>query len=144
MRTTNDVSKFNVSKNVNERTFDNISFASKLEMRFYQEVVLPKVGTGEIKTFQLQRPYELLPTFVHNGKKIRSIVYVADFYLVFDDGREEVIDTKGFADATAKLKRKLFWYKYPNINYRWVTYVKKYGGWIDYDEYQKLKHNNSK
>lgn len=144
MKSVNNVSKFNVSKNIDERTFDDISFASKLEMKFYQDVVLPLTRTGEIKYFQLQRPYELVSSFVHDGKTIRPIVYVADFYLVFKDGHEEVIDTKGFADATAKLKRKLFWYKYPNTIYRWVTYVKKYGGWIDYDEYQKLKRHKIK
>ena len=60
----------------------------------------------------------------------------------------QVIDTKGMPDATAKLKRKLFWYKYPDIDYQWVTYSKKYasgnGGWIEYDKLSKLQRDAKK
>ena len=42
------------------------------------------------------------------------------------------------------LDYKLFWYCYPNIIYKWVTYVKKYGGWIDYDECKKLRNEEKK
>lgn len=131
--------KFNVDKNTEKRTYNGIVFDSILEMKYYRDVLLPKVESGEVINYVLQKPYELQPKFVHNGKIIRPIKYVADFYIVYKDGHEEVIDTKGYADQVAILKRKTFWYHYPNINYKWVTYVKKYGGWIDCDEYKKLK-----
>ena len=131
--------KFNVDKNTEKRTYNGIVFDSILEMKYYRDVLLPKVESGEIINYVLQKPYELQPKFVHNGKAIRPIQYVADFYIVYKDGREEVIDTKGYGDQVAILKRKIFWYHYPDVDYKWVTYVKKYGGWIDYEEYKKLK-----
>ena len=131
--------KFNVDKNTEKRTYNGIVFDSILEMKYYRDVLLPKVESGEVINYVLQKPYELQPKFVHNGKTIRPIQYVADFYIVYKDGREEVIDTKGYGDQMAILKRKIFWYHYPDVDYKWVTYVKKYGGWIDYEEYKKLK-----
>lgn len=131
--------KFNVDKNTEKRTYNGIVFDSILEMKYYRDVLLPKVESGEVINYVLQKLYELQPKFVHNGKTIRPIKYVADFYIVYKDGHEEVIDTKGYADQVATLKRKVFWYHYPDIEYKWVTYVKKYGGWIDCEEYKKLK-----
>ena len=131
--------KFNVDKNTEKRTYNGIVFDSILEMKYYKDVWLPKVESGEVTNNVLQKPYELQPKFVHNGKTIRPIQYVADFYIVYKDGSEEVIDTKGYGDQVAILKRKIFWYHYPDVDYKWVTYVKKYGGWIDYEEYKKLK-----
>lgn len=131
--------KFNVDKNTEKRTYNGIVFDSILEMKYYRDVLLPKVESGEVINYVLQKPYELQPKFVHNGKAIRPIQYVADFYIIYKDGREEVIDTKGYGDQVAILKRKIFWYHYPDVDYKWVTYVKKYGGWIDYEEYKKLK-----
>ena len=135
-------SKFNVSTDKNNRTFNGIAFDSALEMKFYRDYVCPKYENGEIKEYQLQVKYELQPKFVHKGKTVQAINYVADFVLTYSDGTVEVIDTKGFPDSTALLKRKLFWYKYPEVSYKWITYVKKYGGWIEYDEYKKLKQGN--
>lgn len=111
-------------------------------MKFYRDYVCPKYESGEITDYQLQVKYELQPKFTHEGKTIQAINYVADFVLTYSDGKTEVIDTKGFPDSTALLKRKIFWYKYPDVDYKWVTYVKKYGGWIEYDEYKKLKRGN--
>jgi hypothetical protein len=113
-------------------------------MKYYRDIVLPGVEAGEIVDYELQKTYELQPKFKYNGKTIPLIKYVADFYIVYKDGHTEIIDTKGFADSTAKLKRKLFWYHYPNENYKWLTFVKKYGGWIDYDECQKLRRDAKK
>ena len=133
--------KFNVDKNTEKRTYNGIVFDSILEMKYYRDVLLPKVESGEVINYVLQKPYELQPKFVHNGKAIRPIQYVADFYIAYKDGSEEVIDTKGYGDQVAILKRKIFWYHYPDVDYKWVTYVKKYGGWVDYEEYKKLKKN---
>lgn len=86
---------------------------------------------------ELQKPYELQPQFVHDNKTVKPISYVADFFIRYKDGHEEVIDTKGCPDSTAILKRKMFWYVYPNVAYRWVSFSKKDGGWIDYDVLKK-------
>ena len=104
-----------------------------MEMRYYRDVVLPQAESGRIKNYELQKPYELQPKFEHDGKSVRSIVYVADFYIEYADGHSEIIDIKGAADSIALLKRKMMWYRYPETTYRWITYVKKWGGWIDYE-----------
>lgn len=69
---------------------------------------------------------------------------MADFYLIYSDGHCEVIDVKGMADVSAKLKRKLFWYVYPDLSYRWVSYSQKDGGWVDYDVLQQIRKDRKK
>ena len=64
---------------------------------------------------------------------------MADFFVRYKDGHEEVIDTKGYPDQVALLKRKLFWFIYPNINYIWICYIKKFAGWINYEDSKKFK-----
>ena len=134
-----ETTKFNVTRDKEKRTSDGILFDSKMEMRYYDEVVIPLFKEGVITHYELQKPYELQPKFNNGGKNILPIVYIADFYIEYSDGRKEVIDIKGCADATAKIKRKMFWYHYPDLPYRWLTYVKKFGGWCDYDEVTYLR-----
>lgn len=113
-------------------------------MKYYRDVLCPLEKSGDIVLCERQKTYELQPKFVHDNKTVLPIKYVADFFVVYKDGREEVIDTKGCPDSVAILKRKLFWYHYPNTTYRWVTWVKKFGGWIDYEEYKQLKREEKK
>lgn len=133
-------SKFNVDKDKAKRTCNGIVFDSELEMKYYRDVVLPGVESGRIKYYELQKPYELQPKFAHDGKIVQPIKYVADFYIEYADGSSEVIDTKGIPDSTAIVKRKMFWYVYPDIKYIWVTWSKIDGGWCDY-EYVKQQRN---
>ncbi len=133
-------SKFNVSKNKDKRTSSGIVFDSELEKRYYEEVVIPKYESGEITHYELQKKYVLQEKFTRpNGEKIRQIDYVADFYIEYADGKIEVIDTKGMGDSVAKLKRKMMYYLYPTLDYKWISYAKKYGGWLEYDQLQKLR-----
>lgn len=132
--------KYNVdTEKIEKRTYDGIVFASVLEMKYYRDVVLPMMESGDIVDYALQKKYILQDGFEHDGVKVRPITYDADFWLKYSDEHEEVIDVKGCPDTTAKLKRKMFWYRYPNLPYLWVTYVKKYGGWGLYDEYKKMR-----
>ena len=128
--------KFNVSKDTAKRTFDGIIFDSVTEMKYYRDVVLPGMESGLIKNYELQKPYELQPKFIHDGNVVRAITYVADFYIEYSDGREEVIDIKGSPDSLAKLKRKMLWHKYPEITYLWICYSKIDGGWCTYEKVQ--------
>ena len=137
-------SKYNVDKDTAKRTYNNIVFDSVLEMKYYRDVILPNVESGLIKYYELQKEYELQPKFTHNGKTVLPIKYVADFYIEYTDGHKEVIDTKGCPDSVAILKRKLFWYHYPTVDYKWITWVKKFGGWIEYEEYKRLKREEKK
>lgn len=137
-------SKFNVDSDKAKRTCDGIVFDSAVEMRYYSEVVLPGVADGTITKYELQKKYELQPSFRHDGKVVKPVDYVADFYVEYADGHSEVVDIKGFPDRVAQLKRKLFWYIYPEITYKWLSYVKKYGGWVEYDERARLKREEKK
>lgn len=131
--------KFNVDKSAEKRTCDGIVFDSQMEMRYYRDVLLPQVRSGDITHYELQKQYELQPGFTHNGLSVRPITYVADFYIEYRDGSTAVIDTKGFADSCAKMKRKMFWHKYPEIPYKWICYSKMDGGWCDYDVVQRRR-----
>lgn len=77
------------------------------------------------------------------GITIRAIDYISDFDLTFSDGSFVVIDCKGLATADAKIKAKLFKYKYPDIKFYWISYTKE-TGWIQYEELQKHRRNKKK
>lgn len=132
-------SKFNVDKDKDKRTYNGIVFDSVLEMKFYRDVLCPLVESGDVVKLELQKPYELQPKFTHDGKTVQAIRYVADFYIVTKDGHEIVIDTKGCPDSKAIIKRKLFWFKFPDTDYRWVCYSKIDGGWCDYEYVKKRR-----
>lgn len=79
------------------------------------------------------KKYILQPAFTRGGKKVQAIEYKADFYTVDKDGKETVIDIKGCPDNVAKLKRKMFWYIYPDLDYVWIGFSKIDGGWTTYE-----------
>lgn len=128
-----DRSKYNVDGDKEKRTYDGIVFDSVVEMKYYRDVILPELGSGKIKALELQKPFVLQPKFIHGDKTILAITYVADFYIEYDDGNIEVIDIKGMPDSVAKIKRKMFWYVYPDLQYKWICFSKRDGGWCDYD-----------
>ena len=134
-----DRTKYNVSKATEPRTADDIVFDSALEMRYYCDVILPGVLSGDIAHWERQKVYELQPKFKWRGKTIRPVNYVADFYIERADGTSLVVDTKGNPDAVALLKRKMFHYKYPDVNYIWLSYSKIDGGWIEFEELKRKR-----
>lgn len=133
-------SKFNVTKDTEKRTHNGIVFDSIMEMKYYRDVVLPKKESGEITNYELQKKYILQDSFEKDGKTIRPITYIADFYIEYSNGEKEVIDVKGMPDNVAKIKRKLFFFRYPNVKYIWVSYIKKFGGWKEYEEIKHLRN----
>lgn len=137
-------SKFNVSSDAEKRTCDGIVFDSVLEMKYYRDVLSPLVESGDVISYELQKPYELQPGFIHDEKKIQPIKYVADFFIVYKDGHEEVIDTKGCPDSVALMKREMFWYHYPTVDYRWITYSKIDGGWCDFETVKQARKERKK
>lgn len=126
--------KYNVNKSTENRTFDGIVFDSAVEMKFYRDVVLPQMQLGNVVRCERQKRYILQPSFTHDEKKILPIEYKADFYIVDKNGNETVIDIKGCPDTVAIIKRKIFWYVYPDINYIWVGYSNVDGGWTTYEK----------
>lgn len=94
---------------------NGIKFDSKLEARRYCELKLLE-RAKEIKDLRRQVEFELQPSYKKNNKIIRSINYVADF-VYYDVKRRKTIieDTKGFKTEIYKLKKKIFEYKYPDL-----------------------------
>lgn len=135
--------KYNVDKDIAKRSYNGIAFDSRLEMQFYRDVVLPKYESGEIKHYELQKVYILQPGFRRDGKAVLPIKYVADFYLEYADGRVEVVDTKGMPDTAASLKRKMMWYHYPDLDYKWMSHTEA-TGWVTYDELKKIRNDRKK
>lgn len=129
---------------VDRKTEKEVCFDSLLEKRFYEDIVCTGLDSGEIVDYELQKKYKLQPSFKHNGKTIRAIDYVADFWIKYSDGSERVYDTKGgMVDPSAKIKRKLMYYIYPDLDYVWITHTKS-TGWIDWDENEALKRARKK
>ena len=104
-------------KNVKVKV-DGITFDSKREARRYTELWLMQ-RAGLIENLELQKVYELQPSFKKRGKTYRKITYIADF-TYYDKQRDQVVveDVKGFKTDVYKLKKKLFEYKYNDLELR--------------------------
>jgi hypothetical protein len=139
--------KYNVSKeekNKEKRTHDGILFSSEMEMKFYRDVLIPEKQSGIIKNIIIQPKYLLQPKFQKNGKNYQPINYVGDFEVEYSDGTIVTFDVKGLSTETAKIKKKIWDYVYPNRKLEWITLSQKYGGWIEYETLQKLRSKNKK
>lgn len=127
------MTKYNAQKTV----IDGITFDSKAESEYYLHLKEMK-ELGMVEDFSLQPKFLLQEGFRKDGKWIRPIHYIADFDIYYPDGIREVVDVKGQETADFKIKKKLFYKKYPYVTLTLMKYVKKYGGWISVDEW-KLK-----
>ena len=100
------------SKYGNKKTFvEGIEkpFDSKDEANFY--LFLKNICKYSVDQLILQPKFELQPKYIDNeDKKIKEIIYVADFQI-----DNYVIDVKGFETKDFIIKRKIFKYKYPDL-----------------------------
>lgn len=94
--------------------YNGVVYDSKKEAEKAQDLDF-LMRAGEILEIKRQPKYILVPEFVKGNKKWRPTFYVADFWIRWKDGREEVIDVKGMKTPMFLLKWKLFEYKYPNL-----------------------------
>lgn len=121
---------------------DGIVFDSKTEAEYY-EYLKQLEKDKKIYRLRCHPTYILQEAVERHGKRYKAIKYIADFeYWNEKEQINVVVDVKGFAMEDAKLKRKLFVYKY-SLDFKlvWVSKSSKYSktGWIDYDELQKLR-----
>ncbi|WP_144517301.1 DUF1064 domain-containing protein [Bacillus thuringiensis] len=117
---------------------DGHVFDSKAEANYYEGLKIRHVK-GEVEGFELQPIFKLQPAFKKQDKSFQAITYIADFLVYLPNGEVEVIDIKGMITETFNVKRKLFEYKYPHLQLILLKHVKKYGGFITLDEYNKLQ-----
>lgn len=136
------MSKYNAKKVV----VDGITFDSKDEALFY-EYLKEQKKEGNVLSFMLQPTYTLIPSFQKKGKKYREATYTPDFKVHYKDGGVLVIDVKGFSTQQGELRRKLFEWRYPDLQLIWVTRNLKHGdehGWIEYEELKAIRAKNKK
>lgn len=94
---------------------NNIMFDSKLEAKRYTELLMME-KSGRIEKLELQPSFLLQPSFKKNGKTYRKIEYIADFkYYDTIKGKWVIEDTKGIETDVFKIKKKLFEYKYEDL-----------------------------
>ena len=92
--------------------YDGYTFDSIREKNYYIKLKLLEKA-GKIKELELQKEFELQPSFKLNNKTYRSIKYRADFtYKTTEDDKLHVVDVKGYRTDVYRLKKKLFEYKY--------------------------------
>lgn len=117
-------SKYNAKK----IEYNGVVYDSKFECQRRKELDL-LVESGAIKDLEVQKRFVLQEKFVNNqGKHIREIAYVADFYY-YDVASEKwvVEDTKSPVTRTQvyMVKKKMFEYKYRDITFIEVVNGKK-------------------
>jgi hypothetical protein len=93
---------------------DNIMFDSQLEANFYKTLKLQK-RIGEVTDFTLQPTYVLQEGFKRGKRAVKPITYKADFLVTYPDGQQKIIDCKGVKTEVYRIKKKLFEYKYPDL-----------------------------
>ncbi|ALY08119.1 hypothetical protein BhaS171_00063 [Bacillus phage vB_BhaS-171] len=119
-----------------------IQFDSKAESQYYL-LLMNKLAKGEIQDFNLQPVFTLQEGFKKDGKSYRPVLYKADFEVIHLDGSIEIVDVKGMITPVFALKRKMFEKKF-SYNLKLIKYVKKFGGWVTLDEYERLKKEEEK
>lgn len=92
--------------------YDGYTFDSIKEKNYYIKLKLLEKA-GKIKELDLQKEFELQPSYKLNNKTSRKITYKADFtYKTTQDDKMHVVDVKGFRTDVYRLKKKIFEYKY--------------------------------
>ena len=90
--------------------YNNLIFDSGLELYFYKLLE----SNNLLEYLKMQEPFELQPSFKWQNKTIRKMEYVTDFYLT---DKKIVIETKGLLEEKARIKHKLFKFKFPDHNF---------------------------
>ena len=101
--------KYNVVSK-ERRTADGITFDSMAEMKRYRELKMLE-KSGVISSLELQPKFLLIPKTEKGG---RAVYYKADFKYI-KNGKTVYEDVKGVQTEVYKLKKKLLFYKYPDI-----------------------------
>jgi hypothetical protein len=119
---------------------DGHVFDSKIEAKYYEQLKWLQANK-QILFFRIQPRYLLQEAFRKGGQHHRKIEYIADFEVHHLDGTIEVVDVKGMITTDFAIKRKLFEFKYPH-KLSLVTFIQKYGGWIELEQLKKLRKKN--
>jgi hypothetical protein len=123
---------------------------SEKEARYYREVLKPLLDKEIIEKVDVHPKYLLLEAFEKAGIHHKREVIELDYGLQFsgEDGVYNLVDVKdtydiNMMDQVSLLKRTWFDSKFETV-LLWVTYCKKYGGWISWDDYWERKKAEKK
>lgn len=97
---------------------DGITFASRKEANRYAILKILEKG-NLVKDLELQKRFLIVPSIANNyGQKEKAAYYVADFYYYdVEKGHYVAEDVKGMRTPLYKLKRKLFIWNNPGIEF---------------------------
>ena len=135
-------------KGKEKRTYNGVTYDSLSELQFLREFIEVKMVSGEIVKWERQVKFTLQEGFVYKGKKVLPITYVADYIIYWNNGTRTIVDVKGNPDQVAKLKRKLFQYKYPDEDYVWMCRSIKHcedgSNWLLYEDLERKRKEDKK
>lgn len=95
---------------------DEFLFDSQAEAAFYATLK----ENDDIAEIRVHPRFLLIPKYTTtDGIKRRAKYYVADFLVVYKDGREEIWDVKGMETDLFRFKRDLFEYQTGKILNLW-------------------------
>lgn len=124
-----------------KKEYDWFMFDSMVECDYYK-FLKEKEELWLVKNIIVQPKYLLQEKFIKNNKKNRAIWYIADFEVIYKKWNIIVVDIKWMATTEAKIKRKLFDYKFPDKELQWIV---RYGWeFVQYDDNEKRKQKNKK
>lgn len=105
---------------------------SQMELEYYEYLL--KTFTKE--EILIQPKFELQAKFIYQGKLVRPIYYIADFQI-----NKLVVDVKGMETTDFNLKKKMFKYKYPELELKIITKAPKYlkNEWVELEELKKIR-----
>lgn len=109
-----------MNKYRNKKTIiDGIKFDSIAEGRRYKELKILEEG-NYITDLKLQPKFELQEKYTNTKREhIRAITYKADFSYI-ENGKLIVEDVKGVITKEFAIKKKLFEYKYKDVEFRLI------------------------
>ena len=96
---------------------DGHMFPSLKEASYYRRYK-DMLKHGEIIKLELQPKFTLIPAFKgKDGKMERSVCYTADFRLTYPDGRQTVVEVKGYKTRDYVLRRKMFKWQNKDVDF---------------------------
>jgi len=108
------------------RVVDGVRFDSRAEARRYAELKLLEMA-GEISGLAAHPRFVLQAAFRRGAELVRAIEYEADFqYQETASGATVVEDVKGVETEAFRIKRRMFLYNYPGVEFRIIS-VRRHG-----------------
>lgn len=87
-------SKFNVDKDKSKRTYNGIVFDSVLEMKYFRDVLCPKVESGDVVKYELQNHMNCNQSSVMTGSLFSQLSMWLTFLLYIKMDMKKLLTPK--------------------------------------------------